>query len=126
MKSPIHTNQAPAAIGPYSQAVKVGSLVFVSGQIPVDPATGEFAGPDIETQTHQSLKNLKAILEEAGSGLDKVVKTTVFMADMADFATVNSIYAEYFTEPYPARSAVAVKSLPKGVLIEIEVIAEKD
>lgn len=124
MKSPIHTNQAPAAIGPYSQAVKVGSLVFVSGQIPVDPATGEFAGPDIETQTHQSLKNLKAILEEAGSGLEKVVKTTVFLQDMNDFAAMNGVYAQYFKEPFPARAAVQVGRLPKDALVEIECVAE--
>ena len=124
MKSPIHTQQAPAAIGPYSQAVKVGSLVFVSGQIPVDPATGEFAGPDIETQTHQSLKNLKAILEEAGSGLDKVVKTTVFLQDMNDFAAMNGVYAQYFKEPFPARAAVQVGRLPKDALVEIECVAE--
>ena len=124
MKSPIHTQQAPAAIGPYSQAVKVGSLVFVSGQIPVDPATGEFAGPDIETQTHQSLKNLKAILEEAGSGLDKVVKTTVFLQDMNDFAAMNGVYARYFKEPFPARAAVQVGRLPKDALVEIECVAE--
>lgn len=124
MKSPIHTQQAPAAIGPYSQAVKVGSLVFVSGQIPVDPATGAFAGPDIETQTHQSLKNLKAILEEAGSGLDKVVKTTVFLQDMNDFAAMNGVYAQYFKEPFPARAAVQVGRLPKDALVEIECVAE--
>lgn len=124
MKSPIHTQQAPAAIGPYSQAVKVGSLVFVSGQIPVDPATGEFAGPDIETQTHQSLKNLKAILEEAGSGLEKVVKTTVFLQDMNDFAAMNGVYAQYFKEPFPARAAVQVGRLPKDALVEIECVAE--
>ncbi len=124
MKSPIHTQLAPAAIGPYSQAVKVGSLVFVSGQIPVDPATGEFAGPDIETQTHQSLKNLKAILEEAGSGLDKVVKTTVFLQDMNDFAAMNGVYAQYFKEPFPARAAVQVGRLPKDALVEIECVAE--
>lgn len=124
MKSPIHTNHAPAAIGPYSQAVKVGSLVFVSGQIPVDPATGEFAGPDIETQTHQSLKNLKAILEEAGSGLEKVVKTTVFLQDMKDFAAMNGVYAQYFKEPFPARAAVQVGRLPKDALVEIECVAE--
>ncbi|MBQ7145678.1 MAG: RidA family protein [Lachnospiraceae bacterium] len=124
MKSPIHTNQAPAAIGPYSQAVKVGTLVFVSGQIPVDPATGEFAGPDIETQTHQSLKNLKAILEEAGSGLEKVVKTTVFLQDMNDFAAMNGVYAQYFKEPFPARAAVQVGRLPKDALVEIECVAE--
>lgn len=124
MKSPIHTNNAPAAIGPYSQAVKVGSLVFVSGQIPVDPATGAFAGADIESQTHQSLKNLKAILEEAGSGLEKVVKTTVFLQDMNDFAAMNGVYAQYFKEPFPARAAVQVGRLPKDALVEIECVAE--
>ena len=124
MKSPIHTKQAPAAIGPYSQAVKVGSLVFVSGQIPVDPATGAFAGSDIESQTHQSLKNLKAILEEAGSGLEKVVKTTVFLQDMNDFAAMNGVYAQYFKEPFPARAAVQVGRLPKDALVEIECVAE--
>lgn len=124
MKSPIHTNNAPAAIGPYSQAVKVGSLVFVSGQIPVDPATGAFAGSDIESQTHQSLKNLKAILEEAGSGLEKVVKTTVFLQDMNDFAAMNGVYAQYFKEPFPARAAVQVGRLPKDALVEIECVAE--
>lgn len=124
MKAPIHTENAPAAIGPYSQAIKVGSLVFVSGQIPVDPATGAFAGTDIETQTHQSLKNLKAILEEAGSGLDKVVKTTVFLQDMNDFAAMNGVYAQYFAEPFPARAAVQVGRLPKDALVEIECVAE--
>lgn len=124
MKSPIHTQNAPAAIGPYSQAVKVGSLVFVSGQIPVDPATGAFAGEDIESQTHQSLINLKAILEEAGSSLDKVVKTTVFLQDMNDFAAMNGVYAQYFQEPFPARAAVQVGRLPKDALVEIECVAE--
>lgn len=124
MKKVISTPQAPAAIGPYSQAVQVGNLVFTSGQIPIDPATGQFAEGGIKEQTRQSLTNVKAILEEAGLSLSSVVKTTVFLADMADFADMNAVYAEFFTEPYPARSAVAVKSLPKGALIEIEVIAE--
>ena len=124
MKHPIHTPHAPAAIGPYSQAIEVGNLIFVSGQIPVDPATGAFAGDDITSQTHQSLKNLRAILEEAGSGLDKVAKTTVFLIDMNDFAAMNAVYAEYFTEPYPARAAVQVGRLPKDALVEIECVAE--
>ncbi len=124
MKMPIHTPNAPAAIGPYSQAIEVGDLIFVSGQIPVDPATGAFAGDDITSQTHQSLKNLRAILEEAGSGLGKVVKTTVFLQDMNDFAAMNAVYAQYFSEPYPARAAVQVGRLPKDALVEIECIAE--
>ena len=122
----ISTNKAPLAIGPYSQAIVTGNLVFASGQIAINPETNEVAEGGIEAQTRQVLTNITNLLEAAGTSICKVVKTTVFMADMADFATVNSIYAEYFTEPYPARSAVAVKSLPKGVLIEIEVIAEKD
>ena len=120
----ISTKKAPAAIGPYSQAIRVGNLVYTSGQIPIDPATGAFVEGGIKEQTRQSLTNVKAILEEAGTSLANVVKTTVFMADMADFADMNSVYAECFTEPYPARSAVAVKTLPKGALVEIEVIAE--
>ncbi len=124
MKTPIHTPHAPAAIGPYSQAIRTGGLIFVSGQIPVDPATGAFAGDTIEAQTRQSLENLKAILEEAGSGLDKVVKTTVFLQDMGDFAAMNGVYAEYFAEPFPARAAVQVGRLPKDALVEIECVAE--
>ena len=120
----ISTKKAPAAIGPYSQAIRVGNLVYTSGQIPIDPATGAFVEGGIKEQTRQSLTNVKAILEEAGTSLANVVKTTVFMADMADFADMNSVYAEFFTEPYPARSAVAVKTLPKGALVEIEVIAK--
>lgn len=120
----ISTKKAPAAIGPYSQAIRVGNLVYTSGQIPIDPATGAFAEGGIKEQTRQSLNNVKAILEEEGLSLNNVVKTTVFMADMNDFADMNSVYAEFFTEPYPARSAVAVKTLPKGALVEIEVIAE--
>ena len=119
----ISTNKAPAAIGPYSQAIQVGNLVYTSGQIPIDPATGVFAEGGIKEQTRQSLTNVKAILEEAGLSLNNVVKTTVFMADMNDFADMNSVYAEFFTEPYPARSAVAVKTLPKGAMVEIEVVA---
>lgn len=120
----ISTKKAPAAIGPYSQAIQVGNLIYTSGQIPIDPATGVFAEGGIKEQTRQSLTNVKAILEEVGLTMSNVVKTTVFMADMNDFADMNSVYAEFFTEPYPARSAVAVKTLPKGALVEIEVIAE--
>lgn len=124
MKKVIATAAAPSAIGPYSQAIKVGSFVYTSGQIPIDPATGQFVEGGIEAQARQSLLNVQAILKEAGATMDNVVKTTVFLADMNDFAAVNAVYAEFFTEPFPARSAVAVKSLPKGALIEIEVVAE--
>lgn len=120
----VNTEKAPAAIGPYSQAIKAGNLVFVSGQLPIDPATGKFAEGGIQGLTKQSILNAKAILEAAGSSLSKVVKTTVFLADMADFAAMNEVYAQYFTEPFPARSAVAVKTLPKGALVEIECVAE--
>ena len=120
----ISTKKAPAAIGPYSQAIRVGNIVYTSGQIPLDPATGAFVEGGIKEQIRQALTNIKAILEEAGTSMDNVVKTTVFMANMDDFADMNAVYAEFFTEPYPARSAVAVKSLPKGALVEIEVIAE--
>ena len=119
----ISTQKAPAAIGPYSQAIKVGNLVYTSGQIPIDPSTGNFVEGGIKEQTRQSLTNVQAILEEADLTMGDVVKTTVFMADMNDFADMNAVYAEFFTEPYPARSAVAVKSLPKGALVEIEVVA---
>ena len=121
----ICTKKAPAAIDPYSQAIQVGNLVYTSGQIPIDPSTGAFVEGGIKEQTRQSLANVKAILEEVGLSMSNVVKTTVFMADMNDFADMNSIYAEFFSEPYLARSAVAVKTLPKGALVEIEVIAEK-
>ena len=123
MKKVISTSKAPAAIGPYSQAIQVGNLVFASGQIPIDPASGSFVAGGVKEQVRQSLTNVKAILDEAGLTLDNVVKTTVFLADMNDFADVNAVYAEFFAEPYPARSAVAVKTLPKGALVEIEVIA---
>ena len=119
----ISTTKAPAAIGPYSQAIQVGNLVYTSGQIPIDPQTGSIVEGGIKEQTRQSLTNVKAILEEAGLTMANVVKTTVFMADMNDFAEMNAVYAEFFSEPYPARSAVAVKTLPKGALIEIEVVA---
>ena len=120
----ISTTKAPAAIGPYSQAIKVGNLVYTSGQIPINPTTGNFVEGGIKEQTRQSLTNVKAILEEAGLTMSNVLKTTVFMADMNDFADMNAVYAEFFAEPYPARSAVAVKTLPKGALVEIEVVAE--
>ena len=119
----ISTQKAPAAIGPYSQATQIGNLVYTSGQIPIDPTTGKFAEGGIKEQTRQSLLNVKAILEEAGLTMKNVVKTTVFIADMNDFADMNAIYAEFFSEPYPARSAVAVKTLPKGALVEIEAVA---
>ena len=123
MKKGISTGKAPSAIGPYSQAIQVGNLVYTSGQIPIDPATGAFVEGGIKEQTRRSLLNVKAVLEEAGLTMGDVVKTTVFMADMNDFADMNSVYAEFFSEPYPARSAVAVKTLPKGALVEIEVVA---
>ena len=123
---PISTPQAPAAIGPYSQAVDSGTgLVFLSGQLPIDPATGAFPEGGVKEQTHQSLCNAKAILEAAGLSLSQVVKTTVFLADMGDFAAMNEVYASFFCEPFPARSAVAVKTLPKGALVEIECIAAR-
>lgn len=120
----ISTSQAPAAIGPYSQAIHVGNLIYTSGQLPLNPATGAFPEGGIKAQTRQSLTNVKAILEAAGTDMNHVVKTTVFMADMNDFADMNAVYAEFFTEPFPARSAVAVKTLPKGALVEIEAVAE--
>lgn len=123
MSEIVSTEKAPAAIGPYSQAMKVGNLLFTSGQIPIDPATGEFAGTTIEEQAHQSCKNVGEILKAAGSGFDKVVKTVCFVADIADFAAFNEVYAQYFTSK-PARSCVAVKNLPKGALVEVEAIAE--
>jgi len=125
MNQPIYTPNAPAAIGPYSQAVQAGNMLFVSGQIPIDPATGEFAGADINTQTNQSLTNVKNILAAAGYTLNDVVKTTVLLADIADFAAMNAVYAEYFNENKPARACFAVKDLPKGALVEIEAIAAK-
>ena len=120
----ISTKKAPAAIGPYSQAIQVGNLVYTSGQIPIDPSTGAFVEGGIKEQTRQSLTNVKSILEEAGLSMSNVVKTTVFLTDMNDFADMNAVYAEFFAEPYPARSAVAAKTLPKGALVEIEVVAE--
>ena len=119
----VSTPNAPAAIGPYSQAQISGSFVFTSGQIGIDPATGSVA-PDVEAQAHQVFRNLAAVLEAAGSSISKVLKTTVFIKDMADFGKVNAIYAQYFTEPFPARSCVEVARLPKDVLIECEAVAE--
>ena len=119
----ISTTQAPAGIGPYSQAIKVGNLLYTSGQLPIDPATGAFPEGGIKEQTRQSLLNVKAILEDAGLTMANVVKTTVFLADMNDFADMNAVYSEFFSEPYPARSAVAVKALPKAAMVEIEVVA---
>ena len=126
MKQRINTEKAPAAIGPYSQAIDSGhGLVFVSGQLPIDPETGAFPEGGVKEQTFQSLKNAEAILKAAGLSLDHVVKTTVFLADMGDFADMNSVYAQFFNEPYPARSAVAVKTLPKNALVEVECIAAR-
>ena len=124
MKKIIVTTNAPAAIGPYSQAIDCGSFLVTSGQVPFDPKTGEFVPGGIQEQTRQVLTNVKAILEAAGSGFDTVVKTTCFLADIADFAAFNEVYARYFTSK-PARSCVAVKDLPKGALCEIEAIAVK-
>lgn len=119
----INSDKAPAAIGPYSQAVKLGNVLFTSGQIPIDPATGEIIGSDIKEQTRRICENLAAVLKEAGADFSKVIKTTCFLSDMADFAAFNEVYAEYFISK-PARSCVAVKTLPKNVLAEIELIAD--
>ena len=124
MSNKIQTNKAPAAIGPYSQAVVVGNLIFTSGQIPLNPETGVLEGKDITEQTHRVCKNLEAVVTAAGSSLQNVVKTVCFLANMSDFAAFNEVYAQYFTEK-PARSCVAVKDLPKGALVEVEVVAEK-
>lgn len=121
----INTNKAPKAIGPYSQAIEANGLVITSGQLPIDPATGEFAPGGIKEQTRQSLTNAKAILEEAGINMANVMKTTVFLSDMNNFAAMNEVYAEFFSEPFPARSAIAVKTLPKNALVEVECIAAK-
>lgn len=123
MKTQIATTKAPAAIGPYSQAIEANGIVFVSGQLPIDPATGEFAQGGVKELTRQSLTNMQNILTEVGLTMENVVKTTVFLADMADFADMNSVYAEFFPGTCPARSAVAVKTLPKNALVEIECIA---
>lgn len=123
MKTVIATKNAPAAIGPYSQGIRANGMVFVSGQIPLDPATGEFVPGGIVEQTHQAIRNARAVLAQAGLTLDNVIKTTVFLADMDDFAAMNEVYGSYFTENPPARSAVQVAKLPKGALVEVEVIA---
>ena len=123
MKEIISTENAPGAIGPYSQAVKTDNMIFVSGQIPIDPKTGEFVSGEIKSQTEQVLKNLSAILEAAGSKLENVVKTTVFLADMNDFAAMNEIYAAHFGEARPARSTIQAARLPRDVKVEIEVVA---
>ena len=121
----ISTNNAPAAIGPYSQAIEANGFIYASGQLPINPATGAFPEGGIKEQTRQSLLNAQAILKEAGSDLNKVVKTTVLLADIADFAAMNEVYASFFEAPYPSRSAFAVRDLPKGALVEIEMIAVK-
>lgn len=125
MKKVIATDKAPAAIGPYSQAVEVNSMIFISGQLPVDPVTGEFPNGGIKEQTTQSFENIKAILAEAGLTTDNIVKTTVFLSDIAYFAGMNEVYATQFSGTFPARSAFAVKDLPKGAMVEIEVIAAR-
>lgn len=126
MKKVIATSQAPAAIGPYSQAVAAGNMLFMSGQLGIDPATGNFVEGGVKEQTLQSFKNIRAILSEAGFSTDDVVKTTVFLADMGSFGEMNEVYAAQFGETFPARSAVAVKTLPKNGLVEIEVVAVKE
>lgn len=125
MNKQISTDKAPAAIGPYSQAIEAGGMVFASGQLPIDPATDAFVEGGVKEQTRQSLTNAQNILREAGVDLSHVVKTTVFLSDMANFGAMNEVYAEFFTQPFPARSAVAVKTLPKDALVEVECIAVK-
>jgi len=122
IKKAVETSAAPAAIGPYSQGIVAGNLMFVSGQLPLDPETGDFVKGGIETKTHQVIRNIKAIAEAAGTGLDKVVKTTIFLSDLNDFAAVNQVYGQYFGTPPPARSTVQVAALPKGAPIEMEAI----
>lgn len=121
----ISTQNAPAAIGPYSQAIEVNGFVYASGQLPIDPATGAFPEGGVKEQIRQSILNVKAILEEAGLALSNVVKTTVYLADMGDFAAMNEVYSQFFAQPFPARSAIAVKALPKGALVEVEVVAAR-
>ena len=121
----IHTENAPAAIGPYSQAIQAGNTIYVSGQLPIDPATGAFAGADIAAQTRQSLTNIRSILAGAGYSMTDVVKTTVLLADIADFAAMNAVYAEFFAAPFPARAAFQVAALPKNALVELECVAVK-
>lgn len=126
MKKIINTESAPAAIGPYSQSVLAGNILFISGQLPINPETGKFAGNDIKSQTEQSLKNIESILEKAGCTMDNVVKTTVLLNDMGNFAKMNEVYAKFFTKDYPARAAYEVAKLPKDALVEIEAIAVVD
>lgn len=121
----LHTDKAPAAVGPYSQAIEANGFIFASGQLPIDPSTNAFAEGGIKEQTRQSLTNARNVLAAAGVDLSHVVKTTVFLSDMDNFAAMNEVYAEFFKEPYPARSAIAVKALPKGALVEVECIAVK-
>lgn len=121
----ISTQNAPAAIGPYSQAIEVNGFVYASGQLPIVPATGAFPEGGVKEQTRQSILNVKAILEEAGLALSNVVKATVYLADMGDFAAMNEVYSQFFAQPFPARSAIAVKALPKGALVEVEVVAAR-
>lgn len=123
-KEQIATTAAPAALGPYSQAILAGGFLFASGQVPIDPATGELAGADVETQAKQVFNNLQQVLAAAGCGFADVVKTTVFLTDLANFAAVNEIYADYFVQPYPVRSCVQIAALPKGSLLEVELIAK--
>ncbi|MEE0800436.1 MAG: RidA family protein [Gemmiger sp.] len=123
MNQSLHTDRAPAAIGPYSQGIRAGNTLYVSGQLPIDPATGAFAGEDIRTQTRQCLTNLREILKAGGADLHQVVKTTVLLRDIEDFAAMNEVYAEFFTEPYPARAAFQVAAIPKNARLEIECVA---
>ena len=123
-KEQITTTAAPAALGPYSQAIAAGGFLFASGQVPIDPATGDLAGADVESQARQVFANLQQVLAAAGCGFADVVKTTVFLTDLANFAAVNEIYADYFVQPYPARSCVQIAALPKGSLLEVELIAK--
>ncbi len=125
MSNKVETNKAPKAIGPYSQAVVVGNLIFTSGQIPLNPETGVLVGNDIKEQTHRVCQNLKAVLEASGSSLENAVKTVCYLSDMTNFSQFNEVYAQYFTQK-PARSCVAVKELPKGALVEVDVVAEKE
>lgn len=125
MKQEINSQKAPAAIGPYSQAIEANGFVFISGQLPINPSTGQFPSEDVRDQTKASLENIRAILEEAGIGFDHIVKTTVYLDDIRDFGLMNEIYGQYFQAPYPARAAFAVAGLPKGAKVEIEVIAAK-
>lgn len=125
MSNKVETNKAPKAIGPYSQAVVVGNLIFTSGQIPLNPETGVLEGNDIKEQTHRVCQNLKAVLEVCGSSLENTVKTVCYLSDMTNFSEFNEVYAQYFTQK-PARSCVAVKELPKGALVEVDVVAEKE